>query len=126
MTFGVELMLYCYSSGETEGHSGAACRPLEGRLRAAVQSAQGEGPGKDMHEEDGGRRDVRFPASEPVLIGTSSKRRDVSIGYAGLRRWIETDPRPFLLLFGTGWGLPADMVGSMREDDCADQGTGGL
>lgn len=56
-----------------------------------------------------------FRGSEPVLIGTSSKQRDVSIGYSGLREWIETDPRPFLLLFGTGWGLPEEIVGSCER-----------
>jgi hypothetical protein len=51
-----------------------------------------------------------FAESKPVLIGTSSKKRDTSIGYGQLRKWIREDPRPFLLLFGTGWGLPPDMV----------------
>ncbi|OPY70937.1 MAG: hypothetical protein A4E57_00253 [Syntrophorhabdaceae bacterium PtaU1.Bin034] len=51
-----------------------------------------------------------FQGLEPVLIGTSSKRRDTSIGYGELKNWIQADPRPFLLLFGTGWGLPAEIV----------------
>jgi hypothetical protein len=51
-----------------------------------------------------------FVGASPVLIGTSSKRRDVSIRYRDLKGWIDSDPRPFLLLFGTGWGLPPDMV----------------
>jgi hypothetical protein len=51
-----------------------------------------------------------FRTMDPVVIGTSSRVRDTSIGYDALRAWIETDPRPFLLLFGTGWGLPADIV----------------
>jgi hypothetical protein len=51
-----------------------------------------------------------FQGKDPVVIGTSSRIRDASIGYDALRSWIETDPRPFLLLFGTGWGLPADIV----------------
>ena len=52
-----------------------------------------------------------FEGREPVLIGTSSKRRDASIEYGSLRSRIEADLRPFLLLFGTGWGLPAEIVG---------------
>ena len=67
-----------------------------------------------------------FQGSTPMLIGTSSTKRDVSIGYGQLRRWIKADPRPFLLLFGTGWGLPPDIVGSCERDIVADQGTGGL
>lgn len=53
---------------------------------------------------------AEFQGREPILIGTSSKRRDDSIGYGELRTWIDADPRPFLLLFGTGWGLPADIM----------------
>jgi len=56
-----------------------------------------------------------FQGSAPILIGTSSTKRDGSIGYGQLRRWIEADPRPFLLLFGTGWGLPPDIVGSCER-----------
>jgi hypothetical protein len=52
-----------------------------------------------------------FKGCEPVVIGTSSRRRDTSIGYGLLRSRIAADPRPFLLLFGTGWGLPADVMG---------------
>jgi hypothetical protein len=51
----------------------------------------------------------------PVVVGTSSKRRDVSMSYAEARQQIEVDPRPYLLLFGTGWGLPADIVGSCEK-----------
>ncbi|MGD0230488.1 MAG: RNA methyltransferase [Syntrophorhabdales bacterium] len=53
---------------------------------------------------------TEFRGSDPVLIGTSSRKRDISIGYGELGRWIREDPRPFLLLFGTGWGLPAGIV----------------
>ena len=45
-------------------------------------------------------------AGSPVLIGTSSKKGSGTVGYNELRRWIRQDDRPFLLLFGTGWGLP--------------------
>jgi hypothetical protein len=51
-----------------------------------------------------------FKGLSPVLIGTSSKRRDVSIRYSALTTRIRSDPRPFVLLFGTGWGLPPDIV----------------
>lgn len=56
-----------------------------------------------------------FEGSAPVLIGTSSKRRDVSIRYSELTTWIKQDPRPFLLLFGTGWGLLPDMVNACER-----------
>ncbi len=56
-----------------------------------------------------------FEGLSPVLIGTSSKRRDVSIRYGELTTWIRSDPRPFVLLFGTGWGLPPDIVNACER-----------
>jgi hypothetical protein len=48
---------------------------------------------------------------EPIVIGTSSlEREQKAIGYGGLHRWIEREERPFLLLFGTGWGLTEETV----------------
>jgi hypothetical protein len=52
---------------------------------------------------------------QPVLIGTSSKQRENSIGYGELARWVPEDPRTFLLLFGTGWGLPPEIVNSCER-----------
>ncbi len=51
-----------------------------------------------------------FKGRDPVLIATSSRRREQSIGYGELRRLIAEKPRPVLLLFGTGWGLPPTIV----------------
>jgi hypothetical protein len=51
----------------------------------------------------------------PVLIGTSSKRRDTSIEYSELASYILDDPRPYLLLFGTGWGLPPEIVSKCEK-----------
>ena len=51
-----------------------------------------------------------FEGREPLLIGTSSKRRETSIGYGELAGRIQEDLRPVLLLFGTGWGLPPAIV----------------
>jgi hypothetical protein len=53
--------------------------------------------------------------SQHVLIGTSSKRRENSIGYGELARWVPQDSRRFLLLFGTGWGLPPEIVSSCER-----------
>ncbi len=42
----------------------------------------------------------------PIIIGTSSKAREgKSIGYGELFEMIRNEQRPFLMLFGTGWGL---------------------
>jgi hypothetical protein len=56
-----------------------------------------------------------FRGLKPILIATSSKKRDGAIGYGQLRKWIRADPGPFLLLFGTGWGLPPDIVRSCER-----------
>jgi hypothetical protein len=56
-----------------------------------------------------------FHGREPVLVGTSSKRRETSIGYVELGRRIQQDPRPHLLLFGTGWGLPPGIVSNCES-----------
>ncbi len=45
-------------------------------------------------------------AGDPVVIGTSSRGGQNVLGYEELRGMIAHDDRPFLLLFGTGWGLP--------------------
>ncbi len=45
-------------------------------------------------------------AGSPVVIGTSSRQGSEIVKYEELRSWIRKDDRPFLLLFGTGWGLP--------------------
>jgi hypothetical protein len=51
-----------------------------------------------------------FKDQNPILIGTSSKIWETSIGYGELASRIQDYDRPFLLLFGTGWGLPAEVV----------------
>jgi hypothetical protein len=56
-----------------------------------------------------------FQGGEPVLIGTSSKRRETSITYGELGRSIESDSRPYMLLFGTGWGLTPEVVLSCEK-----------
>ncbi len=56
-----------------------------------------------------------FQARKPVLIGTSSKRRETSIGYGELGKRIRCDDRPYLLLFGTGWGLPPSIVNNCER-----------
>jgi hypothetical protein len=47
---------------------------------------------------------------EPLVIGTSSRSRANAIGYPELKKWVAHEDRPFLLLFGTGWGLPPEVI----------------
>ena len=49
-------------------------------------------------------------AGSPVVIGTSSRQGSETVKYEELRAWIRKDDRPFLLLFGTGWGLPPAVI----------------
>lgn len=68
---------------------------------------------------------AEFEGRQPVVIGTSSKRRGDVIGYGELRTWIEDGPEPFLLLFGTGWGLPMHITESCRRMLLPVRGNGG-
>jgi hypothetical protein len=48
----------------------------------------------------------------PRLVATSARARDdvEAVAYADLRRALAADPRPVLLVFGTGWGLTAEAM----------------
>ena len=46
----------------------------------------------------------------PLVVTTDACLHDKSIGYQALRAQIETDERPILLLFGTGWGLEKSVL----------------
>ncbi|MCX7654687.1 MAG: RNA methyltransferase [Fervidobacterium sp.] len=55
---------------------------------------------QDIEKEEGVR---------PIVMFTSAKVRPNTITYEEGRRIILTDPRPVLLLFGTGWGMPKEL-----------------
>ena len=107
MTFGVEL---CYivtplrkqaSIAERliehwESGYGARYNPDRARALTKIRVV---GDIEEMMEE------VRA-AGNPVVIGTSSRQGSDAVDYDELKAWILKDDRPFLLLFGTGWGLP--------------------
>jgi len=46
----------------------------------------------------------------PVLTATSARSLPGGIGYAALREELDQSTRPYLLMFGTGWGLTAQVV----------------
>jgi hypothetical protein len=58
---------------------------------------------------------AEFQQGLPIVVGTSSKQRSSSIEFGDMKTWIAADPRPFLLLFGTGWGLPAEITESCER-----------
>ncbi|MDX2168882.1 MAG: RNA methyltransferase [Deltaproteobacteria bacterium] len=52
----------------------------------------------------------RETGERPVLVVTSARSGPDRIGYEDLRRRLDDDRTPYLLVFGTGWGLaPAIM-----------------
>lgn len=51
----------------------------------------------------------RCQGQEPLVVATSARSRPGAIGPRALLTEAARDPRPLLLLFGTGWGL-ADQV----------------
>jgi hypothetical protein len=44
-----------------------------------------------------------------ALVGTSASRHPKNIGVAGFRQALEDLNRPFLMLFGTGWGVTQEV-----------------
>jgi hypothetical protein len=51
----------------------------------------------------------------PRLVATTAKPGGRRLSFEALRRRLAEDPRPELLVFGTGWGLTEDVLG--RADD---------
>ncbi len=124
MTFGVEL---CYIVTPLERQ-----RAIAGKLIDHWK----DGYGRQYNPDRAGalekiriRRSLaevveEFHDCDPVLIATSSKRRETAIGYRDLRRLIRNDGRPYLLLFGTGWGLPSDTVSRCEKTLAPIRGSG--
>jgi len=46
----------------------------------------------------------------PILVGTDARRYPNTVGYRELRERIEQRREDFLIIFGTGYGIPADMM----------------
>ena len=51
----------------------------------------------------------------PRLVATSARGGEGRVTFADLRRRLDEEPRPVLLVLGTGWGLTAEVLG--RVDD---------
>lgn len=48
----------------------------------------------------------------PKLIGTSAKRYPQTVSYSQMRQIIDKKEDVFLILLGTGWGMPTELVES--------------
>ena len=110
MTFGVEL---CYIVTPLDKQRAIAEQLVEhwrSGYGRKYNPDRAEALGKISIRKTLGEVMAEFDGCEPHVIGTSSKQRDISIGYDDLTEWVVSDSRPFLLLFGTGWGLPPEIV----------------
>ena len=56
--------------------------------------------------------DVEHDAgAPPLLLVTSARTRQPTIGWTALRHLAREGGRPLLILFGTGWGLTEEVIG---------------
>jgi hypothetical protein len=56
--------------------------------------------------------DVEHDAgTRPLVLVTSARTRQPTLGWSGLRRMVHDGDRPLLVLFGTGWGLTEEVIG---------------
>ncbi|HJZ87383.1 MAG TPA: RNA methyltransferase [Polyangia bacterium] len=55
---------------------------------------------------------VTEESGRPTVVGTAARRREQAetVSYAALRRQTEEKKGPFLVLFGTGWGLSDEVI----------------
>jgi hypothetical protein len=52
----------------------------------------------------------RLTAQRPVLVATSARAGPDTVSFDELRRRLEQEAAPHLLLFGTGWGLAPEVL----------------
>jgi len=52
----------------------------------------------------------KIEGKKPKIITTSAKIFPNTVGYADLGREIVEDDTPYLILFGTGWGLTSEIM----------------
>lgn len=52
----------------------------------------------------------RESGKRPVIVTTSARPAAHTVGFARLRRYLETGNDAYLLLFGTGWGLAPEVM----------------
>ena len=111
MTFGVEL---CYIVTPLRRQTSIAEKLIEHwesgyGARYNPDRAQALTKIRIVGNIDEMMREIRA-AGSPVVIGTSSRQGSEIVNYEELRAWIQKEDRPFLLVFGTGWGLPPAVI----------------
>jgi hypothetical protein len=79
------------------GGYGVSYNPDRGRALSTVSA---------VDDIDGAIRSiVEMTDKLPTIVGTSAKRGGKTVDYDRLRTMISRDPVPYLVLFGTGWGM---------------------
>lgn len=58
---------------------------------------------------------LRLTGAYPRLVGTGARGREGAVGHRSLASRMKGTGRPWLILFGTGWGLSAEIL-----DQCDD------
>ena len=84
---------------------GAAYNPTRKEALELVRLVDNlEAVSEAIHNETGQR---------PLLVATTAKQRANAISYGDLRQRIQTCEEPYCVVFGTGWGLHADLFDQM-------------
>ncbi len=47
---------------------------------------------------------------DPIIVATSAKKNKNTVSYEALRAKIKRSKRPYLFLFGTGWGMTPEIM----------------
>jgi hypothetical protein len=66
----------------------------------------------------------RDAGAPPLILVTSARTRRPTISYADSRHLLAATDRPLLILFGTGWGLTAEVMQRADHQLPAVLGTG--
>jgi len=80
---------------------GMSYNPDRGRALATVSVVDGL--------DDAIRAIVEVTGKEPTVVGTSARGAGKTVEYHTLRTMIQEDHAPYLLLFGTGWGMAEEV-----------------
>ena len=54
----------------------------------------------------------KVTGKQPKLIGTSAKKYPQTVSYKEMSNIIQSNDETFLILMGTGWGMPEELVSS--------------
>jgi hypothetical protein len=94
-------IVFHWTRGPGAGHNPDRCAALE-LVRVVASLAE-------AREAIAGIENER-----PVVVATGARPRERSLSHAGLRTAL-ADGRPRLLLFGTAWGLAAEVIAAADE-----------